>query len=156
MASSSVLFLQFLLRMDSSLDRRVLNTVQIYRKYANTAEEFAWLGLFACFLYEDFGPRTINIALFVLPLGYVGLGLAGVGGNDGENQVGKGALIAMTAQGGCIAFVIPALCLMELFPEDQSRVMGMYAGTHSSSQLIYYSTITLLPISLDSLYVPST
>ena len=119
-------------------------------------QQFSWLGLFAGFLYEDFGPKTLSIALFLLPLSYIGLGLAEVGVKNGDNLVGKGALVAMTGQGGCIASVVPLLCLIDLFPADHSRVMGLLAGTHSSSLLLYYSTARMLNLELVQVYVLPT
>lgn len=155
MASSSALFLPLLLRTDSTLDSRVLSTVRA-RQYDTTMQQFSWLGLFACFLYEDLGPKTLSIALLLLPLGYIGLGLTGVGVGKGDNLIGKGALVAMTGQGSCIASVVPLLCLMDLFPADHSRVMGLLAGTHSISLLLYYSTAKLLHLELEQLYVTPT
>lgn len=86
-------------------------------------------------------------------MGYIGLGFAEVGVDNGDNLIGKGVLVAITGQGGCISLVVPLLCLMDLFPAHHSRVMGMLASTHSSALLLYYSTSRLIGLELEHFYV---
>ena len=117
----------------------------------------SWLCILSAFLYEDFGAKTIVLALVILPLGYLGLTFIDIGA-PGEDVVGIGTIIAVTGQGACISYTsnipsVSVLFLMDLFHTGRSRVLGFLACTNNIAMLLYYASFTLFGLQLGQFYV---